>query len=618
MTLALVAMVSPTPGRTAPARRRARRRDHPDGRAPAPPMTSRGPGGRGPPGLRCLVAAAPDGGVRPAVGEAATGVVVAAALLAAVYPHVFAHPTLLVQSARAVRELPGQRRRRLPLRPVPPRRPVPPAAPGLLRRRAWSAAYRSRRGTGALEPAQVDPAGPRRGAGGGAPPGRGRQELRPLQRAAPAAVRRRPRGRCWSPSGWRSARLGAAPRPRPAGRWRSRVVALVAPDGRPGHALPLPVQLLQRRARRDRRARRSPTTGAPASPSCCPTIPTDGQIVCGPDPVDPARGARRAATRPRRRRGGDAGGPLLLRQQRRLPHRPARPAVAAVDRAGLPYDDALPHDEFYVVIDRDHARTAQLHAARVGDPAPALARGVDDATSPGAGSTPPPLDGPVAFTRPDGENMAPPLWAYAPEGWVMRDVRRAPSTRRAPRRASPSGRRPAVPGGVLRSCSTPTRPRRPRGRRERRTGPPPTWPPGVGHASRCPPGVADAWVTFTTHVRSATRPPGPHHPSGPHRDRLGDVAMSTNLWVVVPALNEAENLVVVVPRILAELDPPRREGPRAGRRRRVDRQDPRGGGRPRRPAHRGAADLAGPQHGQGHRAAPRLRARRCSRAPRSS
>ena len=29
--------------------------------------------------------------------------------------------------------------------------------------------------------------------------------------------------------------------------------------------------------------------------------------------------------------------------------------------------------------------------------------------------------------------------------------------------------------------------------------------------------------------------------------------MSTNLWVVVPALNEAENLVVVVPRILAEL-----------------------------------------------------------------
>ena len=30
--------------------------------------------------------------------------------------------------------------------------------------------------------------------------------------------------------------------------------------------------------------------------------------------------------------------------------------------------------------------------------------------------------------------------------------------------------------------------------------------------------------------------------------------MSTNLWVVVPALNEAENLVVVVPRILAELE----------------------------------------------------------------
>jgi len=46
------------------------------------------------------LAARSHGGVRPAVGEAATGVAVAAALLAAVYPHVFAHPTLLVQSVR--------------------------------------------------------------------------------------------------------------------------------------------------------------------------------------------------------------------------------------------------------------------------------------------------------------------------------------------------------------------------------------------------------------------------------------------------------------------------------------------------------------------------------------
>jgi len=34
---------------------------------------------------------------------------------------------------------------------------------------------------------------------------------------------------------------------------------------------------------------------------------------------------------------------------------------------------------------------------------------------------PRPLDDTVTFTHLAGENMAPPLWAYAPEGWVMRD-----------------------------------------------------------------------------------------------------------------------------------------------------------------------------------------------------
>jgi hypothetical protein len=34
---------------------------------------------------------------------------------------------------------------------------------------------------------------------------------------------------------------------------------------------------------------------------------------------------------------------------------------------------------------------------------------------------PPPLDGTVEFTRLDGENMDPPLWAYAPDGWTGYD-----------------------------------------------------------------------------------------------------------------------------------------------------------------------------------------------------
>ena len=97
-TLALVAMVSPTPGR-----RLLRIAALVTGVTlmvgTRPAMTS-----------AVLVAAVllvcgalaarSHGGVRPAVGEAATGVAVAAALLAAVYPHVFAHPTLLVQSVR--------------------------------------------------------------------------------------------------------------------------------------------------------------------------------------------------------------------------------------------------------------------------------------------------------------------------------------------------------------------------------------------------------------------------------------------------------------------------------------------------------------------------------------
>ena len=86
----------------------------------------------------------------------------------------------------------------------------------------------------------------------------------------------------------------------------------------------------------------------------------------------------------------------------------------------LPYDDALPHDEFYVVIDRDHAVprnctqlasvTRHRHWREVSMTYVAHCR-----------LAPPLLDHAVAFVRLPAENMAPPQWAYVPEGWVMRD-----------------------------------------------------------------------------------------------------------------------------------------------------------------------------------------------------
>ena len=59
---------------------------------------------------------------------------------------------------------------------------------------------------------------------------------------------------------------------------------------------------------------------------------------------------------------------------------------------------------------------------------------------------------------PAGEYMAPPLWSYAPVGWVMREPSSAIDAA-GHWRASPSACRPAAWSGVHVPCWTPTRPR---------------------------------------------------------------------------------------------------------------------------------------------------------------
>ena len=170
-------------------------------------------------------------------------------------------------------------------------------------------------------------------------------------------------------------------------------------------------------------------------PELLPAIPTDGQIVCGPTrstrlgaPAgsDEAHGVGEEAMRAGRYSSDSS---VDCRTD------PLGPLSSPWTALGLPYDDLLPHDEFYVVIDRDHAVprncmqlaavTRHRHWREVSmtlrSPVPARRRGRSTTT--------------VAFTHPDGENMAPPLWAYAPEGWVMRDS--AERHRRGRRRREP-------------------------------------------------------------------------------------------------------------------------------------------------------------------------------------
>jgi hypothetical protein len=155
-------------------------------------------------------------------------------------------------------------------------------------------------------------------------------------------------------------------------------------------------------------------------PALLPRIPTDGQVVCGPtrsSTLGAVAGTPGAA-------GVDPTTLLAGRYSsdssvdcRTDPLGPLAPSWTA---EGLPRDDRLPRDEFYAVIDRDHelpencARLASVTRERHGRDLAMTYVARCHLDPPYLGTAP------VVFTRPATANMAPQLWAYAAEGWVMR------------------------------------------------------------------------------------------------------------------------------------------------------------------------------------------------------
>lgn len=154
-------------------------------------------------------------------------------------------------------------------------------------------------------------------------------------------------------------------------------------------------------------------------PELLDAIPTDGPVVCsptrsGPDGIAGADGVDRAAPLSANRFTLDSSVDCRVD-----PIGPLAPLWAA---AGRGTEDALAHDEFYAVIDRDHelpdncslvaevTRQRNLRTVRM----TYLAR---------CRLAPPTLsDRPVRFVRDPAEPvMDPALWAFAPLGWVQRN-----------------------------------------------------------------------------------------------------------------------------------------------------------------------------------------------------
>jgi hypothetical protein len=155
-------------------------------------------------------------------------------------------------------------------------------------------------------------------------------------------------------------------------------------------------------------------------PELLPDIPTDGPVVCGP-----TRSSRLGATDGSPEAHGVDDTSMLAGRYssdssvdcRIDPLGPLASLWAADD---LPRSTALPHDEFYVVIDRDHGtpanctRLAQVSRERHW-------REIAMSYVARCRLEPPLLDRTVAFARLPGENMDPPLWAYAADGWTGYD-----------------------------------------------------------------------------------------------------------------------------------------------------------------------------------------------------
>jgi hypothetical protein len=228
-------------------------------------------------------------------------------------------------------------------------------------------------------------------------------------------------------------------------------------------------------------------------PELLPHIPTDGQIVCGP-----TRSSTLGAPAGTREAAGIAPDTMLagrFSSDSSVDCRtdPLGPLSSAWTAQGLPYDDALPHNEFYALIDRDHqvpqnctrlaAVTRNRHGRELAMTYVARCRLDASLLS----------ETPVTFMHQPGENMAPRLWAYAPEGWVMRGSPAAIDAAGASASVmfeTPSGCSHEAcrlvldadaPGDLAASVNdVPTEVAVTAG----------------SVAVRIPPGVADAWVTF--------------------------------------------------------------------------------------------------------------------------
>ena len=367
----------------------------------------------GPPGLRCSRRPPPRRRPPRRAARRSPESCWPAALLAAVYPHVFTHPTLLVQSARqsaSFRDNDGAGYLYVPFHLVTQ---FPLLLQGLAAVGLWARRWSSGRGTGAstrrrstrlaLVVAQVT-ALPLVAVAKNSDLYNG---LRQLLFASPAWAVLVTLGLAqvlaWAPLaglGW-SAALAA-------GRARRA-------DSRPGRALPLPVQLLQRRARCDG-CPRPVRLLAHQRPGAAAGHPDGRPDRLRADPVDPARCARRQRRGARRGRGGDAGRALLLRQQRRLPHRPTRPAVLGVDRAWgcrtttrFPTTSSTSSSTATTPCPRNCTQLASVtrhrHWREVAMTYVARCR-----------LAPRPLDATVAFTHPDGREHGPAAVGLRPRG----------------------------------------------------------------------------------------------------------------------------------------------------------------------------------------------------------
>jgi hypothetical protein len=488
-TLALVSMVSPTPGRrawrvaglvagitlmagTRPAMASA-------------VLVAAGVLGCG------AVAARSRGGVRPAVGEAVAGAGIAAGLLLAVYPHVFAHPWLLVRSARqsaSFRDGDGAGYLYVPFHLVTQ---FPLLLQGLFAVGLWWSLTQigrhwrpapARATRLALVVAQVA-ALPLVAVAKDSDLYNG---LRQLLFASPSWAVLVTVGLAqvlaWAPLRDRSNLVGGL-----------AVVAFLAPMT--DQAMLFPYQYSYFNVALD-------ATGAHVDsdywrtsvPELLPAIPTDGQIVCGPT-RSTRLGAPDGSDEAMRAGRFSSDSSVDCRTD------PLGPLSSSWSAQGLPYDDLLPHDEFYVVIDRDHAVprnctrlaavTRHRHWREVSMTYVARCR-----------LAPRLLDGTVAFTHPIGDNMAPQLWAYAPEGWVMRESSDAIDA--AGTAASLTFR---TPGACAEAACTLVLDAAASRDLEVAVDDEPARADVSGDSVRVrlAPGVADAWVTFT---RTTGRPLG--------------------------------------------------------------------------------------------------------------